>query len=173
MAIATALIGAVVLLFGRQVNWLFVGVIGFLLGANLAGMILGEESTLTIAFSAITGLTGMLMAVFMQKLALDAAGFLASGYALAGLLNFAGIDVGELTWLVFLIGGVIGALLVLTWSNWALIILSSLTAAHLIIGAFDLTPPLDKLAYIGLILLGIAVQSAMLQRDQPTPEPVH
>ena len=173
MAIATAVVGAVVLLFGRQANWLFVGVIGFLLGANLAGMIIGEGSSLAIVLSAVTGLSGMLMAVLAHKLALDAAGFVASGYALTGLIGIIGLDVGDLSWLIFLIGGVVGALMVLAWSNWALIILSSLTAAYLIIGAFDLTPPLDKLAYIGLVLLGLAVQSAMLQRSDSAPSPAH
>jgi uncharacterized membrane protein YuzA (DUF378 family) len=173
MAIATAVVGAVVLLFGRQANWLFVGVIGFLLGANLAGMIIGEGSTLAIVISAVTGLSGVLMAALMHKLALDAAGFVASGYALTGLIGIIGLDVGDLSWLIFLIGGVLGALMVLTWSNWALIILSSFTAAYLILGTFNVTPPLDKFAYIGLVLLGLAVQSAMLQRDESSPEPAH
>ncbi|MGH2538121.1 MAG: hypothetical protein ACRDHL_12055 [Candidatus Promineifilaceae bacterium] len=164
MGVATAVLGAITLLFGRQVYWLFVGVAGFILGAIVLADYINDP-LLTSVGAVVTAAGGALLAFIMQKLALDAAGFITSGYALSGIIQLFGVPVGELDWLVFLVGGIFGALLIMTMLDNALIVLSALTAATLIVQSVDLYSPLDKLLFIGIILIGIAVQVGLVDRE--------
>ena len=74
--------------------------------------------------------------------------------------------------MVFLIGGVIGVLLVVLVFDWALIILSSMVGASMLVNAFgfgsetsgllnipDLSGGTAAVIYIVLVIIGIAIQS--------------
>jgi hypothetical protein len=165
MAIATALVGAAMLFLGRQFYWVFVGVAGFILGLTLASDLLLEEPMVAAAAAAVTAISGAVGAILMHKVAIDGAGFITSGYALLGFLNTFKLDVGELTWVVFLIGGVLGVLLVLASLQNALVFLSVLTATTLILESVQLSPTLEKVAYVGLVLIGLAIQMGIMQNS--------
>jgi hypothetical protein len=151
------------LFLGRQLYWVFVSVAGFILGITMAADLLQDEPVVAAAAASVTAAGGAVLALLMQKVAIDGAGFITSGYALLGFLNTFKLDVGELTWVVFLVGGVLGVLLVLASLNNALIFLSVVTAATMILESVHLSPTLEKLAYVGLVLMGLAVQVGMLQ----------
>jgi hypothetical protein len=114
-----------------------------------------------------------LLAVALQYVAAAIAGFLAGGYALFSLLNILEINIGQewLSWVVFILGGIIGALLVLLLFDWALIILSAgLGATTLVqlLGQFtDLSSLLRLLAFLILLVVGIAFQAYLLPSDEP------
>ena len=61
----------------------------------------------------------------------------------------------------FVVGGIIGAILLLAVFDWALIVVSSLIGAHLIQSAIVLPPTGSTLVFIGLAILGIFVQAAV------------
>jgi hypothetical protein len=153
------------LFLGRQVYWLFVGIAGFIAGVALAADLLQEEPFVAMTAAAVTGVGGAVMAMLMQRVALDGAGFVTSGYSLLTFLHTFGLDVGELTWVVFLVGGILGVLLILTSLENALVFLSVVTATSLIITSIQLPPVLEKVAYIGLILLGLAVQMGLMHNS--------
>src|SRR3954447_9657648 len=123
-----ALIGAIVLLFGRKLFWLCIAAVGFAAGVELAPYIATQPSTLlALTFALVLGFVGALLAIFLQKVAVAVAGFLAGG-KLANILGtaFLAAYAGHSA-IIFIIGGIIGALLLLMLFDWALIVISSVT----------------------------------------------
>jgi len=68
------------------------------------------------------------------------------------------------------IGGIIGAVLLLVLFDWALIVVSSLIGAHLIVyqSAIVLPQSGSIIVFIGLVVIGILVQAASLRRSGAT-----
>jgi hypothetical protein len=67
-------------------------------------------------------------------------------------------------WLALVGGGIAGAILVLFVFDWALIVLSSLTGAMMIIQAAGLTLPMNILLFLVLLSIGIAMQALIQDR---------
>ena len=160
-----AIVGVVLLLAGRRLYWLFIGIAGFALGVWAASYFYKGESQLMVLLIALAaGLAGVLLAKTLQKLALTLAGFVAGGYALVNLVRLLNFDLSVETWVLYLVGGIIGAGSVLLMFDWALIILSSTTGAILIIDALKFGSTLTLLVFIVLACVGILVQSGILKR---------
>src|SRR5882762_297547 len=84
--IVGALIGIVILLFGRKLFWLCVAAVGFLAGIELAPHLITEPSPLLqLTVAQVLGLLGALLAFLLQKIAIAVVGFLA-GAKLAGAI---------------------------------------------------------------------------------------
>ena len=66
--------------------------------------------------------------------------------------------------IIFVIGGIVGAILMLVLFDWALIVVSSLIGAHLIQSAIVLPPSGSTILFLGLAVIGILVQAASLRR---------
>jgi len=66
----------------------------------------------------------------------------------------------------FIIGGVIGVILVGMFLDWALISLSTLAGASLVIEALSLSGGIGLVAFIVLIVIGITYQARELHRDR-------
>lgn len=165
MDIIYFLAGVLLLLLGRRLFWLFVAVVGFLAGMNLASQYLAGESTwVMIVVGLIAGLVGAVLAVLFQRIAVALAGFLAGSYLATYLLAALGVDLGQFAWIVALIGGIIGAVLVFVLFDWALILLSSLVGASLAAPVLTTDPQAQTLLFIILAVIGILVQAGMMMR---------
>jgi len=171
---AFLIVGFLLLLLGRRLFWLFVAAAGFLAGIAAAPYILPHQGELfTLLVAAVLGIAGALLAIFVQKLAVAIGGFVAGGYLAvvlgAPLLDGAGIAYPG-AWLCFLVGGVLGAILMMVFFNWALIILSSLQGAHMIIRGLPVLPRFPMLRhhhpilFVILALIGIVVQASTYRR---------
>ena len=168
MAVIRFLVGGILLALGRQLFWFFVAAAGFVVGLNLATRFLaGRPDWLVILIALAAGLVGALLAVFVQQLAVGVAGFVIGGFIAVSLLDAFNLSAGRLTWLVYLVAAVIGAILVLALFDWALIVLSSLAGAMLMVNALSLPPALQVLTFLGLVVAGIAIQAALMQRHPP------
>src|SRR5215831_16322889 len=83
------LVGAAILLLGRNLFWLFVAAIGFVLGAEIAPRIIHQPAPLvTLVIAVGLGFLGALVAVLLQKFAIAASGFLAGGWFAIGIYEF-------------------------------------------------------------------------------------
>jgi uncharacterized protein DUF4203 len=163
--ILSAVIGAVVLLFGRKLFWLCVAAIGFAAGMTLASQIVHEPTALLqLTFALLLGFIGALLALFVQKLAIAVAGFLAGGRFAVGLIATFATQYSSHYWLIFIIGGLIGTILLLMLFDWALIFVSSLIGAHLITSAISLPATGEVLLFSALVVFGILVQAATMRR---------
>jgi hypothetical protein len=162
------ILGLLLLLLGRRLFWLFVAVSGFVAGVEAAPYFLPHQTELfLLAVALFLGLVGALLALFLQKAAIALGGFAVGGYLAivlcAPLLHGAGLAYPG-AWLFFLVGGILGAILLFVFFNWALIILSSGYGAHLILRA--LAPPHQyfTILLVILALAGIAIQAATYRR---------
>lgn len=158
--------GAALILFGRRLFWLFVAGTGFALALTLTARSFGALPPVEIVLIALgAGLIGALLAVLIQRVAIAVAGFLAGGYVVLGLVAMAGISLVRYDWLVFLVGGVLGVLLVLSLFEWALIILSCLTGSFLIVQTIGISSLLGYLLILLATLVGIFVQAGSLTQQ--------
>jgi hypothetical protein len=169
LVILRLLAGTVLLLAGRRLYWLFVAAIGFLAGLELAPRFLPQQPDLVIAIiAAVVALAGALLAIAAQALVIGIAGFLAGAAAAALLLRTLGLGGDGVVLAVSLVAGVIGALVSFLVFDWALIVLSSLAGASLIVGeaaGLVTLPDLVPLALvIALAAVGVLVQARLLPR---------
>jgi hypothetical protein len=172
MNILRILIGILVLILGRKLFWLFVAVVGFAFGAALGTQLFqGQPDWLILVIALGAGLLGALLAIFLQEIAVAVAGFIGGGYIALILLNALGQDPGPASWLPFLIGGIIGLVLMIALFDWALIVLSSLVGAGLILQAIQLRRPIEGLLSLILVVIGIAIQASLMRGNQSQPAP--
>jgi len=169
--IVGALIGAVILFFGRKLFWLCVAAVGFAAGVEIAPHLVEEPSPLlALTVALVLGLIGALLALFLQKIAIAVLGFLAGGKLAGAIAAAFFVQYAEHSTIIFVIGGIIGAVLLLVLFDWALIVVSSLIGAHLIVyqSAMVLPQSGSIIVFIGLVVIGILVQAASLRRSGAT-----
>ncbi len=167
--IFSVLIGVVVLFFGRKLFWLCVAAIGFAAGVELAPRLVQEPSVLlSLTIALFLGIIGALLALFLQKIAIAVLGFLAGGKLAGAIAAAFFVHYAQHSTIIFVIGGIIGAILLLVLFDWALIVVSALIGAHLIQSVITLPQSGLTIVFIGLAVIGILVQAASLRRSGAT-----
>ncbi len=158
---AAVLFGGVLLFFGRKLFWLFVAVVGFLFGLEFGTqMMVGAEQWIIWLVALVIGLVGALLAVLFQRVAIILAGAAAGGLFFMNLAVAGGSN-STLQLVAFIGGAIVAGILAAMLFDWALIILSAITGASMITGAFTLSPAVAALIVVVLCILGIVVQARM------------
>lgn len=167
-AIVQIVLGVVVLLMGRRLFWVFVAAGGFMFGWLVTPAIWeGMPLWARIVIGAVLGILLAVLARFATRAVVALGGFLifGPGTVLAVERLGASLPRGSTNyWIVFVIGGVVGALLLGIFFNWALIILSSLAGAGATIAGIEYWAGtgrkwLEWVLLIVLLGIGVAVQS--------------
>ncbi len=167
MILLRILAGITLLVAGRRLFWLFVALIGFISGIRLASHLFpGQPEWMILAIALMAGVLGALLALVLQWLAIGLAGFFGVAYVMVSLLHLSGWGVSGTDWLFFFIGGILGTILIIVLFDWALIILSSLAGAGLIIETLHADRSVHILLFIGLFIVGIVVQSRLTRQKQ-------
>ena len=166
LGVISLILGAALLMAGRKLFWLFVGAAGFVAGLQLATQFWQGPELLAIVIGLVVGVVFALLAIFLQGVAIGVAGFLAGGYIFTVLAGMLGLDQGAFSWIVYLIGGIIGVLLVIFLFDWALITLSSLAGASLISQALPLSSGMGGVIFLALVIIGVVIQGSLLQRER-------
>ena len=168
-ALLTLVLGIVLLLFGRRAFWIFVAVAGFIAGLTLATQYLSGQSELVILLIAIVaGVIGAVLAIMLEWLAILIAGFLAGGFLATTLAVSLGMATTSGNWVVYIIGGIIGLILVAALFDWAIIILSVLLGADLIMSGLKIpSSTYYWVIFVVLIIVGIVVQAGFWHRRYP------
>jgi len=168
--IVRLLVGGVLLILGRKLFWLFVAAVGFAAGWAVATDLLNvQPEWLALVLALAVGVVGALVAQFVQRVAIGLAGFLAGAFLALSLVRLLDLQAAWWGWLAFLVGGILGAVLLGAAFDWALIGLSSLAGAMLVAGALDLSSTGHLLVLIGLFLVGVIVQSALHRAADKKP----
>jgi len=163
--IVGVVLGVVILFFGRKLFWLCVAAVGFAAGLQIAPLLVNEASSvLALVIAVVFGILGALLAVFIQKIAIAVLGFLAGGKLATAIAAAFFVQHAQYSTIIFVIGGIIGAILLLAVFGWALIVVSSFIGAYLIQSAIVLPPTGLTLVFIGLAILGIFVQTVSFRR---------
>jgi hypothetical protein len=162
MPMITIGVGVFLLVFGCRLFWLFVGTVGFVAGFQLAQTYVGGQPEWVLwAIGLAFGCLGAVLALFFQKLAIGLGGFAAGGYVAMYLSSLLGA--APLLW-IYLAGGIIGAVLLYLLFDWALVFLSSVAGAALIVQSIHWVPRFQFLLYVILIIAGVAVQAVWLRK---------
>lgn len=154
--IAALVAGGLLLLFGRRLFWLFVGVIGFVVAYRLAGAYLGGEGEGWI-IAVAGGVLGAVAAVLVQKLAVTLAGFAAGAVGFIWLAEQLGWSLGLPALVGALVAGLLGAALVRWLFGIGLVALSALAGAALVVEGLGLEEPR------GVVFVILAVVGALVQ----------
>ncbi len=159
--LADIVAGALLLVLGRKLFWLFVGIAGFYLGFEVARTLATEQPAwLVWTIASGAGLIGAVLAILLQRVGFAVGGFYSGGYI--ALLVAERFVPGSMGLTAFLVGGVIGAVLAALLIDWAIVVLSCLVGAALIVPVLGLQPLASALAYAGLVAVGIIVQAHLM-----------
>jgi len=163
-------IGALLLLVGRRLFWLFVACVGFATGYHYAQQIGATQTpALVLVLSIAVGGLGAIIAIFFQKAAIVVAGFAAGGYVLSSLCDqFAGIP-AQMFWLPYIIGGIGGAIILFFVFDWALIFLSTLTGASLVVQIVAFNLWVEIILFLALVIGGVAFQVKIMTGERRPP----
>jgi hypothetical protein len=163
-AIAQIVVGLIELLFGRRLFWVFVAVGGFVFGWLVVPAIWADMPTWArVVIGVVLGLILAGLAKLFTRAMVALGGFLIVGPAAVVVVERFGGSLPQGSrnyWIAFAIGGVIGALLLGMFFNWALIILSSLMGAGATVAGIEyFTDTLPRWAEIvgGAVLLAIGL----------------
>jgi len=158
--ILSVLIGAVILFFGRKLFWLCVAAVGFAAGVEVAPHLMHEPSAvLSLSVAIVFGFIGALLAMFLQKVAIAVAGFLAGGKLALALVAAFFVEGARYPGVAFFVGGIIGAILLLSLFDWALIVMSAVVGAYLICHTIVLPQTGTTILFVALAAIGIVVQA--------------
>ena len=165
--IISVVVGVAILFFGRKLFWLFVAALGFAVGLEIAAHFLKEPAQwMTLLVALGCGVIGALLAILLQKLAIAIAGFVAGGRIAWALAAAFFLDYAHYRVIIFVVGGILGALLLLALFDWVLILLSSIEGAHLVSSAITLPEKGAMILFIALAVIGVIVQGSMLRRSR-------
>lgn len=167
LPIISVVVGIALLLFGRKLFWLFVAALGFAIGLQLAPYFSQNPPLwLSLLLSLGLGLLGALLALLLQKVAIGIAGFLVGGRVAVAIAAAFLVNHAHYSAITFVIGGIVGALLLLALFDWALIIFSSIEGARLIADAVHLPNTGTSILLVVLAIFGIIVQAMMFRRGR-------
>ena len=159
-------LGIALLFMGGRLFWLFVGGVGFVLAFDLAERTLhSQPHSVILIIALLAGALGAMVAVFLQKFAVLAGGFFAGGYLLIELLKAFSVRIGDYHWLLFIAGGLAGAVLMSVLFGWSLIVISSLMGSMLILKTFHFGYQMSELVFICLAILGIVIQAGLMKKS--------
>ncbi len=165
MPVVNIIGGALLLTLGRKIFWFFVAASGFYAGFELESRYLDiKPEWVALLIAVAIGLVGALLAYYFQKLVIGAAGFFAGAFIASRLVSYLGTRVQGWDWLLILIGGVVGIILMSAIFEWALIILSSLAGSILIVEGLRLTGLVETIAAVLLFVVGLVFQSELDRR---------
>ena len=173
--ILSIVLGIILLTTGRKLYWLFVGVVGFVIGLALATQYIELDPPWLIYIVAfVAGLIGAVLGIYAQKFAIALVGFIVGGYGAIYLAGLFGIKAEPFNWMAFIIGGIVGLLLVASIFDWALFILSAWAGSTLITRTLTegvgMNETLALVLFFILFVVGIIFQAGIFI-EKPKPQP--
>ena len=167
----TLVVGLAVLLFGRRLFWLFVGAAGFAVGLHVAPAVFADgPEWLVVVAALVLGIVGAVLAVLFQWLAVGLGGFAAGVQGGLAAATALGLD-GAWLWAGVLAAGIVVAALVLWLWDPVLILLSALVGAALLTPLIPVPPVARPWIFLGLVVVGIAVQASVLAPPEGAVSP--
>lgn len=159
-------IGVILLVLGRRAYLISIGILGFLGGLYIFTTFLGTVNDWrSILFALLMGTVGSLLAYTLHKAAWVFGGFFGGGVLMYYLRDSTGLMESMSPILLFMIGGIAGAILLLLILDQALIFISCLTGAALITYQSGLFKLSAFLLFAGLFTCGFLIQSRALRSD--------
>jgi hypothetical protein len=152
--------GMLLLFYGKRLFWLAAALIAFLFGWQLFGNLLGPGLSLILA--GVLGIVFAWLAIKFVKIAAYIVGFLAGAVALPFLMGIFGLD---MSWFILaLIGGAIGLILVAVAFDWGLILITAWAGASAITFALQnwvsMSGTFATVVFLVLMIVGVLWQAS-------------
>jgi hypothetical protein len=152
--------GALLLFYGKRLFWLAAALVAFLFGWQLFGNLFGPGLSLILA--GVLGIVFAWLAIKFVKIAAYIIGFLAGAVALPFLVGIFGL---EMSWFILaLIGGAIGLILVAVAFDWGLILITAWAGASAITFGLQnwvsLSGTFATVVFLVLMIVGIFWQAS-------------
>lgn len=167
-ALLDIVLGGSLLLVGRKVFWLLLGAIGFVTGVEVATRFMHRSELETIGAAIALGLLFALLAIFLESIAIGLAGFLGGGYVALSLASLLSVPSSRVELVAFIVGGVLGVILIVALFDWALISISSLAGASMVVSGLGVRSGIRAAAFAALVFLGVLIQGLVLRRESTT-----
>lgn len=90
MELISIAVGLLLLLLGRKIFWLFVGLAGFLCGFQGVQIFFPDQAALGFVFGLLVGVVGVFVAVFFQRISFVMGGFFYGWLFESGVLQSPG-----------------------------------------------------------------------------------
>ncbi|MBN2149278.1 MAG: DUF4203 domain-containing protein [Anaerolineales bacterium] len=160
------ILGIALLLAGRKLYWVFVGAVGFFAGLFIAPQFFtGDSDISVIVVALICGILGAILTIAIQRVGVALAGLLVGGYFAGMLSSGLNIETAWVSWVIVIAGAIVGAVLLAVVFDYALIGLTTLAGAMLLVPALNLDPTISLISLIVAVILGASVQVATLQNE--------
>jgi hypothetical protein len=154
-----AIAGIALLVAGRRLFWLAVGLLGFIAGYQAMerwGSGLPHSAAFVVAIA--VGVIGMILAVVVQRVAVALAGFLLGVVLATFLLPLTGLALGPWHGLVVAAAGLLMAFVALGIFSLALVVLTAGAGAAMLAEAIAAPPPWGVPLLVVLWVIGVVVQ---------------
>jgi hypothetical protein len=167
MQIARGVLGGILLFLGHELNFLLSGGMAALIGFRLLPILPTQwPGWSASAFIGGLALLAAALTIIKERAGYFLSGFLAGGYF---LVEYYAPGVLTLPLLPFIIGGVIGSLIMGMFTEWALVIVSCLIGVYYVTDLFTLSPTAETLVGAGLFIVG-AVTQVLIMRMQKSSD---
>ena len=170
MLVARGVVGGILLFLGRDLNFLLAAGMAALIGLRLTPLIpLHWPDWSGYAFMAGLALIAALFTLVRERAGYYLAGFLVGSYV---LVEYYEPGVLTLPVLPFLVGGVIGCLIMGIFTKWALMIITCLGGAYSVTVLFNLSPIAEILVGAGLFVVGALTQVILMEMQKQGDEEI-
>lgn len=164
MLVLRGVIGAIILFLGRELNFLFAAGMAALVALRFTPKLPATlPNWAEYAFMAGVAILAAWVMIVNKPVGFYISGFFAGGYALMEWF-----EPGILTFpiLPFFVGSVIGAIVIGVFTDWALIVISSLIGAIYATTLFRLSQTAETLVAGGLFVLGAITQAILMRMEK-------
>lgn len=164
MTIVSGIAGAIMLFLGRELSFLFSAAMAFFIGIRLVPLLPGGwPPWAETAFLITLAVVAAILTLINERAGFYVTGFLVGGYVLSEIYA---PGVLAIPLLPFIVGSVLGALIIGIFTEWAMIIVSCLVGVYFIAGLLPLAQTPKTLAGAALFLIGGLVQVITFQAQK-------
>ena len=164
MDIARGVIGGILLFLGRELNFVFAGGMAILIAFRLTPLLPQEWPNWSFyAFIVGAAALAAAIAIINERVGYFVSGFLAGGFL---LVEYFAPGVLTLPLAPFIVGAVIGSLVIGLLTEWALIVVSCLVGALYVANLFTLSPTAETLVSAGLFVVGALTQVVIMRMQK-------
>ena len=174
--IAKGVFGGLMLILGRDLDWLFSIGLGLLVGLKMTTLLAeGSPLWMSIAMVAAIGIISVLPYLVFPEgsyimTGLLFGGFLLSEYGSDLLRTFFGAGLSGSTWMIFFVGAVIGAVVLGLAREWGIMFATALAGAFLISDIFTSLSPVARYLVAGGLFLAGSIAQAIIMRVEKAGE---
>jgi uncharacterized membrane protein len=162
--ILRGIIGAILLFLGRELNFLFAAAMATLWGFRIAPHLPATWPAWgDWAFVGALAIVAAAIALINERLGYFLSGFLAGSFF---LVEYFAPGASTVPVLPFIVGSVIGSLVLGLLTEWAMILVSSAIGAAYVLGLFRLSPTAEILVGSGLFIIGALTQVIIMQTQK-------